>query len=90
MPGEIYRIEVRGITTANYFPPGHRIRIEIAGSSFPLADRNWNTGGDNEHETDGPIASITVHHGAEHPSRIVYRAYTGPVEVGKKHETAAS
>ena len=34
--------------------------------------------------------NITLHHGAEHPSRIVYRAYTGPVEVGKKHETAAS
>ena len=90
VPGEIYRITVRGIATANYFPPGHRIRIEIAGSSFPVADRNWHTGGANEHETDGPIASITLHHGAEHPSRIVYRAYTGPVEVGKKHETAAS
>ena len=90
VPGEIYRITVRGITTANYFPAGHRIRIEIAGSSFPVADRNWHTGGANEHETDGPIAHITLHHGAQRPSRIAYRAYTGPVEVGKKRETAGS
>jgi hypothetical protein len=30
------------------------------------------------------------HAQAQHPSRIVYRAYTGPVEVGKKRETAGS
>jgi putative CocE/NonD family hydrolase len=79
VPGEIYRIEIPGITTGNYFPAGHQIRIEIAGSNFPLADRNWNTGGDNEDETDGPVAHLTVHHGADHPSRIIYRRYTGPV-----------
>jgi uncharacterized protein len=38
VPGQIYRIEVTGITTANYFPPGHQVRIEIAGSNFPVAD----------------------------------------------------
>ncbi|MGH3156076.1 MAG: CocE/NonD family hydrolase, partial [Streptosporangiaceae bacterium] len=40
VPGEIHRVQIGGITTANYFPAGHRIRIEIAGSNFPLADRN--------------------------------------------------
>jgi putative CocE/NonD family hydrolase len=75
--GVIYRIEVRGITTANYFAPGHRIRIEIAGANFPLADRNWHTGGDNDLADDGPIANMTVHHGADRPSRIRFRAYTG-------------
>jgi uncharacterized protein len=79
-PGEVYRIEVRGITTANYFPAGHRIRIEVAGSNFPLADRNWNTGGANELATDGPIAHITVHHGADHPSCLRFHRYTGAVE----------
>lgn len=51
--------DARGITTANYFPAGHRIRIEIAGSSSPVADRNWHAGGANEHETDGPIAHMS-------------------------------
>ena len=80
VPGVIYRIEVTGITTANYFPAGHRIRVEIAGANFPLADRNWHTGGDNEQADDGPIASITIHHGADRPSRIRFRAYTGQID----------
>jgi putative CocE/NonD family hydrolase len=79
---EIYRVELRGITTANYFPPGHRIRIEIAGSSFPLADRNWHAGGRNDRAADGPVAHLTLHHGGEYPSRILLRAYLGPVSPG--------
>ncbi len=80
VPGEVCRVELRGITTANYFPPGHRIRIEIAGSSFPLADRNWHTGGRNDRAFHGPVAHLTVHHGGDHPSRIVARAYLGAVD----------
>ena len=44
---------LRVITTANYFAPGHRIRIEAAGSSFPNADRNWHADGRNDLATDG-------------------------------------
>jgi uncharacterized protein len=80
VPGEIYLVELRGITTANYFAPGHRIRIEIAGSSFPNADRNWHTGGPNDLATDGPVAHLTLHHGGARPSRIRLREYAGPVE----------
>jgi putative CocE/NonD family hydrolase len=79
VPGQLYRIELRGITTANHFPPGHRIRVEVAGSSFPYRDRNWNTGGQNELDSDGPIAHITLHHGPDHPSLIRFREYTGPI-----------
>ena len=80
VPGEVYRVEVRGITTANYFPPGHRIRVEIAGSSFPSADRNWHTGDRNDLAADGPVAHLTLHHGGGRPSRIRVREYLGPVE----------
>jgi uncharacterized protein len=83
VPGEIYRVEVRGITTANYFPPGHQIRIEVAGSNFPLADRNWHTGERNDLATDGPVAHITVHHGVGHESALHFRAYTGQVTAGR-------
>lgn len=78
--GEVYRVEVRGICTANYFPPGHRIRVEIAGSSFPSADRNWHAGDRNDLATDGPVAHLTLHHGGDHPSRVRVREYRGPVE----------
>ena len=80
VPGQVYRVTVRGITTANYFAPGHQLRIEVAGSSFPNADRNWHTGGRNDLAADGPVARLTVHHGGDHPSRIVLREYLGLVE----------
>jgi uncharacterized protein len=82
VPGEIYRIVVTGITTANYFAPGHRLRIEIAGSDFPVADRNWHTGGRNDLASDGPVAHLTLHHGAGHASALHFRAYTGAVTTG--------
>jgi putative CocE/NonD family hydrolase len=81
VPGQIYRVHVSGITTANYFPAGHRIRIEIAGSNFPLADRNWHAGDRNDLATDGPIAHLTLHHGQGHESAVHFRAYTGEITV---------
>jgi uncharacterized protein len=60
MPGETCYVRIGGMTTANYFPAGHWVRIEIAGSSFPLADRNWHAGERNDLATDGPVAHITL------------------------------
>ena len=80
VPGQVYRVTVRGMTTANYFAPGHQVRVEVAGSSFPNADRNWHADGRNDLATDGPVAHLTLHHGGDHPSRIVFREYTGLVE----------
>jgi putative CocE/NonD family hydrolase len=82
VPGEIVRIEIKGITTANYFAAGHQLRIEVAGSNFPLADRNWHAGDRNDLASDGPVAHITLHHGEGHESALVYRAYTGEPTVG--------
>ncbi|MGC8486954.1 MAG: CocE/NonD family hydrolase [Clostridia bacterium] len=78
-PGQIYEIRIKGITTANYFGPGHQIRVEVAGSNFPLLDRNWHTGGPNSEEVHGRVARITLHHDAEHPSRIEFHRYTGAI-----------
>ena len=52
MPGEIVRIEIVGITTANYFR-GHQLRLEVAGSNFPLADRNWHACERNDLAAEG-------------------------------------
>jgi putative CocE/NonD family hydrolase len=79
LPGTVYPIRITGMTTANYFGPGHRIRLEVAGSSFPLADRNWHTGGANTRETDGPVAHCQVYHDAARPARLEYRRYVGPL-----------
>ncbi len=81
VPGEIVRIEIKGMTTANYFPAGHQLRIEVAGSNFPLADRNWHAGERNDLAADGRAAQIMLHHGKGHKSALVYRAYIGDVTV---------
>jgi uncharacterized protein len=81
VPGEIVRVDITGITTANYFAPGHQLRIEVAGSNFPLADRNWHAGERNDLAADGPVAHLTLHHGAGHQSALQFRAYTGEVSV---------
>ncbi|EEU38477.1 uncharacterized protein NECHADRAFT_102257 [Fusarium vanettenii 77-13-4] len=49
-PSEVYTIEVDMQATSNYFPAGHRIRLEISSSNFPRFDRNMNTGGNNYDE----------------------------------------
>jgi uncharacterized protein len=81
VPGDIHRVTIGGITTANYFPAGHRIRVEVAGSNFPLADRNWHAGDRNDLAADGPVAHLTLHHGQGHESGLRFRAYTGEITV---------
>jgi uncharacterized protein len=63
-PGEIYRVALPVMLTSNYFPPGHRIRIQLAGSNFPLYERNLQTGGRNYDETQPRVATIHIHHRA--------------------------
>ncbi len=68
---EVYEIRLDLHATGNYFGPGHRVRLEVSSSSFPRFDRNLNTGGNNYDETEWVVAQQTLHHSAEHPSRIV-------------------
>ena len=69
--GRTYRIEVSLKATAHQFQPGHRIRLWVTGSDFPLHDRNLNTGGDNVTETTGVTATNTVHFGGTNVSRLL-------------------
>ena len=68
--GKVYKVTLQPMTTSNYFPAGHRIRIEISGSNFPRFDRNMNTGGNNYDETQGPVAHTSIHHSTQYPSQI--------------------
>jgi uncharacterized protein len=69
-PRQIYRAELKGLLTSNYFPPGHRVRIHLAGSNFPLYERNLQTGGRNYDETLPRVATIQIHHSAGEVSFI--------------------
>ncbi len=69
--GKVYKVDIPPLVTSNSFAAGHKIRIEVASSSFPHFDRNLNTGGNNYDEKDAVIAHNTIHHSAAYPSRIV-------------------
>jgi len=69
-PGKVYLINMQGIVTATRFRRGHRIRVQITSSNFPLLDRNLNTGGGNETEVKFQVADVHVHHGGSHGSYV--------------------
>jgi putative CocE/NonD family hydrolase len=69
-PGKIYKVTIQPMTTSNFFPAGHRIRIEISSSNFPRFDRNMNTGGNNYDEVKGVVAHNAIHHSREYPSQV--------------------
>jgi uncharacterized protein len=68
--GKVYPVEMSPMSTSNYFQKGHRIRIEVSSSNFPRFDRNMNTGGNTYDETEGIVATNTVHHSSKYPSSI--------------------
>jgi putative CocE/NonD family hydrolase len=69
--GGVYEARLDLHATANYFGPGHRIRLEVSSSSFPRFDRNLNTGGNNYDESEWVVAENAVHHSAAYPSHLL-------------------
>ncbi|PZX51981.1 CocE/NonD family hydrolase [Algoriphagus chordae] len=69
--GKVYEVKMTPMSTSNYFGKGHKIRIEVSSSNFPRFDRNMNTGGNTYDETEGVVATNSIHHGAKSLSRIV-------------------
>ena len=70
-PGVAYEYTIDLQVTSNVFMRGHRIRIDIASSNFPLWDRNLNTGNDPGTDTEMLIAKQMIYHDAARPSRVV-------------------
>jgi putative CocE/NonD family hydrolase len=68
--GEVYRLKIDLHATSNYFPAGHRIRLEISSSNFPRFDRNLNTGGNNYDETQTVVAENALYHASRHASYV--------------------
>ncbi len=70
-PGRAYEYEIRLLPTAYRFLAGHRIRVEVASSSFPGCDANLGIGGPFTEDAAGVRAEQTVFHDAERPSRLI-------------------
>jgi uncharacterized protein len=71
-PGQVYSVSLTGMITATDLLPGHRLRIEIAGTNFPNYERNLNTGGRNFDETTAKVARNRVAHSSRNASFIDY------------------
>jgi uncharacterized protein len=63
---------IRMSPTAIRFEQGHRIRLDVAGSSFPMHDRNPGNGmsGVEAREQDFRVVTQAVFHDAMRPSRL--------------------
>ena len=69
-PGKVYRIELKQIVAASHFAPGHRLRIEIAGTNFPQYERNMHRGGANHEQSEPVIARTSLYHDKDRASFI--------------------
>ncbi len=70
-PGRIYEYKIELIPVAVVFAKGHRIRVHLSSSSWPLWDRNQNTGGPIGMDTEMQIAKQTIYHDGGHLSHII-------------------
>ncbi len=69
-PGQVYEFSLDLQATSNVFRRGHRLRLDVTSSCFPLWDRNLNTGEDPATATRMAVARQTIHHDETYPSRI--------------------
>jgi predicted acyl esterase len=77
-PDKVAKVILQPLTTSNYFDAGHRLRLEVSSSSFPLYERNLNTGGRNYDETEGVTAHNVVHHSVQYPSTLTITVIRHP------------
>jgi hypothetical protein len=70
-PGTVYRISVDLWATANLFRKGHRIRLDISSSNFPMYDVNPNTGDPLGRHVRMQIARNKLYHSADRASCLV-------------------
>jgi putative CocE/NonD family hydrolase len=70
IPGEVYEDVITMGPTSQMFFKGHRIRIDISSSNFPMYDRNMNTGNPIGEDATGIKAKQTVYHEAKYASYI--------------------
>jgi putative CocE/NonD family hydrolase len=70
-PNEIDEFTIHLHPTSNVFLTGHRIRLHVTSSNFPLWDRNPNTGHPQGMDAEIRVAHQTIYHDRNHPSHVV-------------------
>ena len=70
-PGKVERYTIQLGTLAHAFLPGHRIRVEISSSAYPLFNPNQNTGNPIATDTQWRTARQAIFHDVAHPSALI-------------------
>jgi hypothetical protein len=70
-PGAVYPVTIDLWAISNRFEKGHRIRLDLSSSNFPMYDVNPNTGEPIGKHTHLKKTINTVHHGGDYPSCLV-------------------
>lgn len=70
-PGRVERYSIDLGEVGHRFLPGHRIRLEVTSSAYPMIAPNQNTGNPVAMDTEWKIARQTIHHDRERPSALV-------------------
>jgi putative CocE/NonD family hydrolase len=75
-PGQVYEFGFELRSCAHTFRPGHRIRLLVTSSDFPMYDRNPNTGHPIGQDSDVRVARNALHYSPARPSRLVLPVLT--------------
>ena len=70
-PGRIYGLQLPKLMTSMQFAKGHRVRAQISASFAPHLSRNLQSGESEVVSSAARTVAITIHHGAEHASKLL-------------------
>jgi putative CocE/NonD family hydrolase len=70
-PGQVYEYSIDLKAIGNVFKAGHRIRLQLSSSNFPMWDRNLNTGHAIGQDAEINMATQTIYHTNEYTSHLV-------------------
>lgn len=79
VPGQTYEVVVNLRSIAYQLPAGHRLRLHIAGSSFPRLARNLHGAGDGNAQSQPVVARTRIHHGGAATARLELPVLDQPV-----------
>lgn len=69
--GEVYKLKLDLWSTSLVFNKGHRIAVHVTSSNDPRFDPNPNTGKPLRADAETRVATNTIHHDQQYPSRIL-------------------
>jgi putative CocE/NonD family hydrolase len=69
--GEVVRLKLDRLLTANRFLPGHRLRIVVSPAFYPLFSVNPQTGSQEFESAETQTGQIRIHHSRSHVSRLI-------------------